>query len=126
MPQLLVTQLPGCCAASSASFHSVTLHSINLPEWLRELRETFYLRHYLLTIKEGNSGTARWLNRGPQAPPPCPGGLKCLTLMPMSTLRDSVELVRKKEGRLEALQVYLKTGGVLFITHRVTVARGKH
>lgn len=38
-------------------------------------------------------------------------------------LLDSVETPRKKE-RLEALSV--KTRGILFITHEVTVTWGKH
>ena len=37
-----------------------SLGSINLLEWLTELRETFYLLNYQFIVKGYNSGTARW------------------------------------------------------------------
>ena len=40
---------------------TLSLGSINLPEWLTQFRETLYLLcYYCFIIKGYNSGTARW------------------------------------------------------------------
>lgn len=39
---------------------TTSLGSINLPEWLTELRVTYYLLDHQFILKSCNSGTARW------------------------------------------------------------------
>lgn len=47
-------------AYKSEVYTSLSFGSINLPEWLTQLKETYYLLDYSFIIKVNNSGIVRW------------------------------------------------------------------